>query len=310
MTPTAAAAGLLADGVIGEPPASIHPVAGFGRLMAALEPHLYRDDRVSGVVFVVAGVGVAAAAGFGVQTVLGPALGTFVAAEVAVAGRMLARTADDIRATLEWGDVDEARWLLPALVGRDPSGLPVEEISRAVIESVAENTVDAAVAPALWAGVLGAPGALTHRAVNTLDAMVGHRSRRYERFGWASARLDDALAWLPARVTAAAVAAVRPARAGAVWAAVRSDAPDHPSPNAGVAEAAFAAALGVRLGGTNRYAHRVEHRPVAHPRGRAPRPDDIAGAIRLARDVRIAVAGALVLLGGASAFTRRRSHRR
>ncbi|HEX4866827.1 MAG TPA: cobalamin biosynthesis protein [Acidimicrobiales bacterium] len=120
-------------------------------------------------------------------------------------------------------------------------------------ESVAENTVDAVVAPALWAGLGGAAGALGYRAVNTMDAMVGHRSERYRRFGTPAARLDDAANWLPARVTA----------------------PAHPSPNAGVAEAAFAAALGVRLGGRSQYEERIEDRPRLG-RGRPVRRDDQA----------------------------------
>src|SRR5204863_6463621 len=124
-------------------------------------------------------------------------------------------------------------------VGRDPSELDESGVARAVVESVAENTVDAVVAPACWAAVFGAPGVLAHRAVNTLDAMVGHRSARYARFGWAAARLDDGAAWVPARLTAVLVALVRPRAARLVWQAVRRDAPAHPSPNAGVAEAAF-----------------------------------------------------------------------
>src|SRR5918994_1614068 len=122
---------------------------------------------------------------------------------------------------------------------------------------VAANTVDAVVAPALWTAVVGAPGAFAYRAVNTLDAMVGHRSLRYEHFGWASARLDDLAGLIPARVTAGLVAAVRPRSAARVARAVRDDAPAHPSPNAGIAEAAFPAPLGLRLGGTNRYGDRA-----------------------------------------------------
>jgi adenosylcobinamide-phosphate synthase len=160
------------------------------------------------------------------------------------------------------------------------------------VESVAENTVDAVVAPALWAAALGAPGALGYRAVNTLDAMVGHRSDRYLRYGWASARLDDLAGWVPARVTAALVAAVRPPRAGAVWTAVRTQAPAHPSPNSGVAEAAFAAALGLRLGGENRYGDRVELRPPLGT-GRPAERGDIARAVGLSRDVTLALAGGL-----------------
>ena len=130
--------------------------------------------------------------------------------------------------------------------------------------------------------------------MNTLDAMVGHRSPRYERFGWASARADDVANWIPARVTAALVAAVRPERARAVWRAVRQDAPAHPSPNSGVAEAAWAAALGVRLGGTNRYGTRVETRPALGA-GPAPGATDIARAAVLARDVTAALGALLVV---------------
>jgi adenosylcobinamide-phosphate synthase len=158
------------------------------------------------------------------------------------------------------------------------------EMARAVVESVAENTVDAVVAPAFWAAVGGAPGALGYRAVNTMDAMVGHRSPRYQAYGWASARLDDAAGYVPARLTAALVAGVRPGRAADIWRAVRSQAPAHPSPNAGVAEAAFAAALGLRLGGCNRYGERVEHRPWLG-QGRPAARSDIQPAVRLSDDV-------------------------
>jgi adenosylcobinamide-phosphate synthase len=136
----------------------------------------------------------------------------------------------------------------------------------------------------LWAVAAGAPGALGYRALNTLDAMVGHRSPRYERYGWASARLDDLANWVPARVTAVLVAAARPRSTRSVAHAVRHQAPAHPSPNAGVAEAAFAAALGLRLGGTNRYGGRVEHRP-ALGQGRPAVPADISRAVRLSLDV-------------------------
>ncbi len=110
---------------------------------------------------------------------------------LAVGGRSLWRAAEDVAQALTRGDVEGARALLPNLVGRDPNNLDEEEIVRAVVESVAENTVDAIVAPVLWAAVAGAPGALGYRAVNTMDAMVGHHSERYEHYGWASARLDD-----------------------------------------------------------------------------------------------------------------------
>jgi adenosylcobinamide-phosphate synthase len=164
---------------------------------------------------------------------------------------------------------------------------------------VAENTVDAVVAPALWALAGGPAAALGYRAVNTLDAMVGHLSPRYRSYGWASARADDLAGWLPARATAALVAAVRPAAAAGVWRAVRDDAPGHPSPNSGVAEAAFAAALGLRLGGSNRYGGRVEVRaPLGS--GRPAAPGDIRRAVRLSGDVGLALAGCTALAGAAA----------
>ena len=183
------------------------------------------------------------------------------------------------------------------------------EIARAVVESVAENTVDAVVAPALWAAAAGAPGVFAYRAVNTLDAMVGHRSSRYEHFGWASARLDDIAGLVPARVTAGLVIAVRPGAASRVARAVREDAPAHPSPNAGIAEAAFAAALGLRLGGANRYGDRIELRATLGD-GRTPRPGDIRAAVRLSRDVTGALVALLVVPSVLRWLRRRRDGRR
>jgi adenosylcobinamide-phosphate synthase len=215
---------------------------------------------------------------------------------LAVAGRSLGEAALTVAGALDRGDLEAARAALPTLVGRDPAGLDEREMARAVVESVAENTVDAVVAPAFWAALCGAPGALGYRAVNTLDAMVGHRSARYRAYGWASARLDDAAGYLPARLTAVLVAGVRPGRAGAIWRAVSSQAPAHPSPNAGVAEAAFAAALGLRLGGCNRYGDRVERRPWLG-QGRPAATCDIRPAVRLADDVNWLLTATLAAAG-------------
>ena len=285
----AAAAGVVADRLLGEPPGAVHPVAAFGVAMRSTEARLWGDDRWRGAVH--AGTGVAVGAGAGRL-----AGSTAACTWLAVAGRSLGRAAEAVAAALDTGDLDRARALLPALVGREPEGLDEKEVARAVVESVAENTVDAVVAPALWAAVAGGPGALGYRAVNTLDAMVGHRSARYQRYGWASARLDDVAGWVPARATAALVAAVRPGAAAAVRVAVRTQAPAHPSPNAGVAEAAFAAALGLRLGGVNRYGARVEPRPPLGT-GRPPEVGDITRAVRLSEHVGLALAAALVLSG-------------
>jgi adenosylcobinamide-phosphate synthase len=284
-----AAAGIVLDSALPEPSSSVHPVAIFGRAMTGIEHRLYRDRRAAGVAFALTGTALGAAAGAAVRS-------TAVATTMAVAGHSLRNTALRIGQALDADDLEQARALLPSLVGRDPSGLDEKEVARAVVESVAENTVDAVVAPALWGALAGAPGVLAHRAVNTLDSMVGHRSARYANFGWASARLDDAMAWLPARSTAALVALVRPRSSRSVARAVRRQAPAHPSPNAGVAEAAFAAALGLRLGGENWYGDRVEVRPSLGV-GRAAEPHDIRRAVLLSRDVGSGLAAALVAMG-------------
>jgi adenosylcobinamide-phosphate synthase len=287
------AAGLVADRVLGEPPVRPHPVALFGRAMRGVESAVWGDSgaraQARGAVHAGVGVGLGAGAGLAVRS-------TALATYVSVAGRALGDAALAVAAALDAGDVESARLLLPALVGRDPADLDEKELARAAVESVAENTVDAVVAPALWALALGAPGALGYRAVNTMDAVVGHRSPRYERYGWAAARLDDAAGWVPARVTAGLVAVVRPRRARAVLDAVRLDAPAHPSPNSGVAEAAFAAALGLGLGGESAYGDRVELRPPLGT-GRPAEPADIARAVGLSRDVSLALAGLLALWG-------------
>lgn len=270
--------------------------------MQALERRLYADRREAGALHAVAGTVIGLAAGRAVRS-------TAVATWAAVAGRSLGEAATEVGRALEADDLERARTLLPTLVGRDPSQLDRGEVARAVVESVAENTVDAVVAPGLWAAALGAPGALAHRAVNTMDAMVGHRNDRYEHYGWASARLDDLAAWAPARATAALVALCRPRRAGAVWEAVRRDARGHPSPNSGVAEAAFAAALGLRLGGESRYGDRVEVRPTLGE-GRSPEAGDIGAAVRLSHDVGLALAAALVVVDLSARRASRRARRR
>lgn len=295
----AAAVGVVADALLGEPALSPHPVAAFGRLMRAAEARWYRDHRLPGVVHAALGAGVGAGSGAALEGAVGGPFATTAAVYLAVAGRALRETAEQVADALDAGDLDRARALLPALVGRDAGSLDEKEIARAAVESVAENTVDAVVAPALWGAAAGARGALWYRAVNTLDAQVGHRDARYARFGWASARLDDVANYLPARVCALLVAAVRPRAAREVAAVVRRDARAHPSPNAGVAESAFAAALGLRLGGTNVYGGRAEVRPQLG-RGRPPEARDVRRACRLSRDVAVTLAAVLALggLGG------------
>ncbi|GAA1716153.1 cobalamin biosynthesis protein [Nonomuraea bangladeshensis] len=289
------------DRVIGDPQSAGHPVAVFGRAAGRVERVLYRDSRAAGVLHVALCVGgavalgvVMAQAGRGrIASVL--RVGSVAGAAWAVlGGTTLAREGLHMAEALEDGDLERARKRLPHLCGRDPSGLGAEELARATVESLAENTSDAVVAPLFWGTVAGVPGLLGYRAVNTLDAMVGHKSERYLRFGWAAARLDDVANYVPARLTALLTVLAGPDRRGA-WSVVRRDGHRHPSPNAGRCEAAFAGALGVTLGGTNVYGSRVEHRPTM---GDGPRPDvaDIRRAVRLTRAVSMgAAAGAVVL---------------
>lgn len=284
----------MVDQIAGEPPTAVHPVAWFGSVMQRVERVTYRDRRAAGVVHLAVGVSVAAATGIALERLVGRTTATAIAASVAIAGRMLTSEAAAVIDAVERDDLLAARARVTALVGRDTTGLPASELVRATIESVAENTVDAVTAPIFWAAVAGPTGVLVHRAVNTLDAMVGHRNARYERFGWASARLDDVVNWIPARLGALTVIALRPRRCKEIRRAVRVDARAHPSPNGGVIEAAFAAGLGVRLGGTNTYAGRSEDRgTLGH--GRTPTTADARRALTLAQNVGALTAAAAVV---------------
>jgi adenosylcobinamide-phosphate synthase len=292
-------AGVVADALFGEPPTRWHPVVWFGTLMTRVENRLWRDSRFVGVVHLAAGVGTAWACGWLLHRAVGRRTATAIAVAVCSAGRMLDDEALGVAGLLERGDLAAARIQLGRLVGRHTEQLDESDVCRAVIESVAENSVDAVTSTVAWATVGAAPLAFTHRAVNTLDAMVGHRSDRYRDFGWASARTDDIANYGPSRLGAAMVASVRPRRAQQVWRTIRRDASRHPSPNGGVIEAAFAAALGVRLGGVNHYAHGVEDRGTLGD-GRPPTAQDIRCAVRLRRQATVT----LCLL--VSVFGRRR----
>ena len=332
------------DALLGDPRRG-HPVAAFGRAAAALEARDYADSRLRGAAHAAACVlAVAAPAALLHRRTRGRPLSEAAAAALAVwavtGARSLHHEAERAMVALAGHDLPAARRVLPSLCGRDPAGLDAAEITRAVIESVAENTSDAVVAPLLWGAVAGLPGLAAYRAVNTLDAMVGYRSPRYLRYGWASARLDDAANWIPARVTAALTVAcapvasatakahmaplpgtsaqsppagghlgARPVRgSAAALRAVLRDGPRHPSPNAGRCEAAFAGALGLRLGGTNVYGGVAEVRPGLGE-GSAPEPDDIRRAVRLSRAVTVAATGLAVLIALTRGGRRSRSAR-
>ena len=322
--------GFAADRVFADP-TRWHPVAGFGSLASRGERLLNTPGaapwqaRTAGAIYTAGLVGGAALLGAASRRFSAIALGNTPAARsawevattaaatwVALGGTSLLRVSGTIGAQLESDEIDAARGWLPWLCGRSPELLDAQELARATVESVAENTADAHVAPVVWGAVAGAPGILAYRAANTLDAMVGHRNERYEHFGWASARLDDLLNWAPARIAglatvlAAPLVGGHPSHALGAW---KRDAKGHPSPNAGVVESTAAGALGITLGGRTPYAHAVEFRGLLNPGGRRARAEDVARVRRLERIVQdgtlVAAVAALVVAGLAVGRSRR-----
>lgn len=185
-----------------------------------------------------------------------------------LAGRSLRRAAQEVLAPLGQGDLDLARDLLRGYVGRDTAHLSEAEVLRAVLETVSENATDGVLAPLFYAlvgalipGVGCVPLALAYKGASTLDSMVGYREAPYTHLGWFSARLEDGLTWVPCRLVVLTIALLS-GRPGQVWRICRRDAIADPSPNAGWSEAAYAAALGVQLGGTNQYRGIIKHKPL------------------------------------------------
>lgn len=300
----------LADVALGDPRRG-HPVAALGSAAARLETLTYRDSRAAGaghtVIVVSAAVGAAVLADRALRRL--PVLHTAVTAAgiwACLGGTTLGRTGAAMADAVAAGDLYAARAIVPSLCGRDPALLDEAGVVRAAVESVAENTSDATVGVLVWAAVAGLPGAVGYRTVNTLDAMIGYRNDRYRRFGWFAARLDDVVNVIPARLTGLLTVALATTVGGSSAVALRAwrnDAAAHPSPNAGVAEATAAGALGVGLGGETAYRHGVEQRPRLG-RGPAPTTDDLRRAVRLSAAVQ-AVA-ALVTAGAASGIGQRR----
>lgn len=296
-------AGLVADRLVPDPPDRAHPVAWFGRWAGWLEERLWADSRARGALYCVLACTPPLAAGAALEAIgrrSAPArlLVTAAATWTVLGAGSLAREGRAMAGLLEDGDLEGARERLPHLCGRLPDGLDEPELARATVESMAENTADSAVASLFWGALGGAPAMFVHRAVNTLDAMVGHRDERHGRFGSFSARLDDLLDLAPARITGALACLLAPAVGGRTGAAVHvmvRDGADHPSPNGGWCEAAWAGALGVRLGGLNVYpGGLVERRGLL---GDGPRPDGAsvraaAGLVGLVSATAAALAGA------------------
>jgi adenosylcobinamide-phosphate synthase len=313
--PLALALALALDLALGDPRYRLHPVRLLGDAIAAGERALRRTalpDRLAGALL--AGGVVALAAGVALALSLlawayGGLLGG-VAADAALtyfalAGRALADEGRTIQTRLHADDLPGARDALAGVVGRDTADLDESQVARAAIETLGENSVDALIAPAFWALMLGPAGAWAHKAASTLDSMVGYRNERYERFGTVGARLDDVLAWVPARIAiplVAAAAATVHSDWRAAWVTGLRDRLRHASPNSAHGEAAFAGALGVRLGGVAHYAGVPSERAAIGAENTAPSRTSLAAAVRLllATEVLLLViAGAVAL----AAFT-------
>jgi adenosylcobinamide-phosphate synthase len=256
-TATQLTLGAILDLTIGDPRWLPHPVQGVGLLVRGLENAMRRisQGRLAGLVLVI--IVVASVAGFVAATLH---WGGFPVAVYWIFSCIAVRSLDDhafqVIAALSRGNVEQARALVSQIVGRDTRELSGTEITRAVFETVAENMSDGIVAPLFFLALLGIPGMVAYKAINTMDSMVGYKNERYIRFGWAAARLDDVANYIPARITAGLIvlaAAMLRLRWRAALTVIRRDAHLQPSPNAGYPEAALAGALGVRLGGLNYY---------------------------------------------------------
>ena len=275
---------LLLDARLGEPDwlwsRLPHPAVLIGRLIDRMDRALNHGDgrrargmAVAAILLIGGGL-----TGWVVTRLPGGAIVETLLAAILLAQRSLVdhvrAVADGLRMSLAQGRRAVAR-----IVGRDTAQMDAPAIARASIESAAENFSDGVIAPAFWFLLLGLPGMLAYKAINTADSMIGYKNDRYRDFGRAVARLDDALNWLPARISAAliALAHLRPD----AWPAIRRDAPLHRSPNAGWPEAAMAVSLDVSLAGPRSYDGQVRHYPWVYPEGnRNPGAADIDRAAR------------------------------
>ncbi|WP_345788072.1 adenosylcobinamide-phosphate synthase CbiB [Desulfotomaculum copahuensis] len=301
-------AAFLVDLAVGDPSWLPHPVVLIGKLIDRLEKLLRRifhrpaGLRLAGVLLALTVVSAAWAATAFLLWLAGlvhPWLAVVLNVwliSTTMATRSLASAARAVLQPLTAGDLCLARQRVGWIVGRDTAAMDAADVTRATVETVAENIVDGFVSPLFFALLGGAPLAMAYRAVNTLDSMVGYRNERFRDLGWFSARLDDAANFLSARWTALcllAAAWLSGRRTGEAWRAVRRDAPAHPSPNSGWPEAAMAGALGVRLGGLNYYGGRAQMRAYMGEPHLHLQPDHVRQAVDM-----MYLAAALAVLSG------------
>jgi adenosylcobinamide-phosphate synthase len=284
-----------------------HPVTWLGGLIGALDARWNRKSdtpakrRLAGVAAALIVIALAAGAGWVVQEAMpsdwrGVVL-IGVLAWPFVALRSLYDHVAAVRDPLRAGAIETARKAVSLIVGRDPNELDESGVSRAAIESLAENTSDGVVAPLFWGALFGLPGIVGYKAINTLDSMIGHRNERHEAFGWAAARIDDIANFIPARLTGfiLAFAAGLENVSGAMSCLFR-EGRRHRSPNAGWPEAAMAGSLGVRLGGPRAYDGELAAEPWLNAMARDPAPDDVSQALEIYTRAMLVVTGLLAFL--------------
>ncbi len=281
-----------------------HPVTWLGTLIKRLDTWLNldgtedRDRKIAGLAAALSVIVAATVVGAIAQAILpGSWIGYLIAGVLAwplVAARSLYEHVAAVARPLVAGDLGQARQAVSRIVGRDPQHLNEAGISRAALESLAENASDGVVAPLFWGVIFGLPGIAAYKAINTLDSMIGHKTPRYLAFGWAAARIDDLANLIPARLTGLLFAALSPTPR-ATLACMWRDAGLHRSPNAGWPEAAMASALGVRLSGPRAYEGGLADEPWVNAEARDPGAADIDRGLSLFRSLVLAVAMLLAI---------------
>jgi adenosylcobinamide-phosphate synthase len=282
-----------------------HPVMWIGALISVLDRCLNRENtpaparRIAGAVVAIIVISLVAGAGWACTSIMPDGWKGLILAAVLAWPLVAAHSMHDhvvaVAQPLTAGDLPAARQAVSLIVGRDPSQLDAAGISRAATESLAENTSDGIVAPLFWGVIFGLPGIGAYKAINTLDSMIGHRTARYEAFGWAAARIDDLANLIPARLTGLLFAAVS-VRPRTAFATMLRDAHHHRSPNAGWPEAAMAGALGIRLSGPRIYAGHLAQEPWVNAAAPDPAPADLNRALALYRRAMFVLAAGLALL--------------
>ena len=282
-----------------------HPVTWIGRLIGHLDRrwnHSHHRDLTRRIMGIAAALVVIAAAVLPCWLIArllpGGVTGMLITGVLAwplVATRAMHDHVVAVARPLSAGDLAGARAAVAMIVGRDPARLDAAGVARAALESLAENTSDGIVAPLFWGALLGLPGIAGYKAINTLDSMIGHRSPRHEAFGWASARIDDGVNLIPARLTGL-LFALASGRPRAALTCMARDASHHRSPNAGWPEASLAGALQIRLSGPRIYGDRVAEEPWVNAEATDPGAEDIRRGLALYRRAMLLLALALVAL--------------